>query len=130
MHKTMEEGEALLDRILENTPPLEPLRVEPMLSHEEVSLAEAKPTLSIQEPSPKPENPEEGFQPSNLPSFKDDLLKDFRNTSKYSYQKRPPVLVTPLDNLDKEFLMDSIKELTTIMSSEWIEEAKLSYEEI
>ena len=26
-HKTIAEGEALLDRILENTPPLEPLRV-------------------------------------------------------------------------------------------------------
>ena len=27
-HKTIAEGEVLLDRILENTPPLEPLRVE------------------------------------------------------------------------------------------------------
>ena len=53
-HKTTEEGEALLDRILENTPSLEPLRVEPMLSHEEVSSAEAEPTLSIQELLPKP----------------------------------------------------------------------------
>jgi hypothetical protein len=32
-HKTTAEGEALLDRILENTPPLEPLWVEPELSH-------------------------------------------------------------------------------------------------
>ena len=62
-HKTTEEGEALLDRILENTPPLEPLRVEPMLSPEEVSSAEAKPTTSIQTPSPEPEDLEEGFQP-------------------------------------------------------------------
>jgi len=37
MHKTTEEGEALLDRILENTPPLVPLCAEPMLSLEKVS---------------------------------------------------------------------------------------------
>ena len=47
MYKTNEEGEALQDRILENSPPLEPLRVEPMLSHEEVSSAEAELTPSI-----------------------------------------------------------------------------------
>jgi hypothetical protein len=34
-HKTTVEGEALLDRILENTPLLEPLWVEPELNHEE-----------------------------------------------------------------------------------------------
>ena len=83
---------------------MEPLRVEPMLSHEEVSLAEAKPTLSIQEPSPKPEDPEEGFQPLDLPPFKDDLFADFGNTSNYSCQKRPPIPITPLDPLDKETL--------------------------
>jgi hypothetical protein len=55
-HKTMVEGEALLDRILENTPPLEPLWVEPELNHEEVSFAEAKPVPSIERPSPKPED--------------------------------------------------------------------------
>ena len=96
-HKTTEEGEALLDQILENTPPLEPLRVEPMLSHEEVSSAEAEPTLSIQEPSPKPEDSEEGLQPSDLPPFEDDLFEDFGNTSNYLCQRRPPVSVTPLD---------------------------------
>ena len=51
--KTTKEGEALLDHILENTPPLEPLRLEPMLSHEEVSSAKAEPTLSIQELLPE-----------------------------------------------------------------------------
>jgi hypothetical protein len=35
----MDEGEALLDWILENTPPLEPIQVEPLLWHEEASLA-------------------------------------------------------------------------------------------
>jgi hypothetical protein len=70
------EGEALLDRILENTPRLEPLRVEPELSHEEASSAEAKPVPSIERPSHEPEDPEEGFQPLDLPYFKDELFKD------------------------------------------------------
>ena len=87
-HKTTEEGEALLDRILENTPPLEPLLVEPIISHKEVSSAKPRPALSIQDPSPEPEDPKEGFQPSDLPPFEDDLFEDFRNTSNYSCQKK------------------------------------------
>ena len=97
MHKITEEAETLLDRILENTPPLEPLHVEPMLSHEEVSLAEAEPAPPIQRPSPEPEDLEEGFQPSDLLYFEDEFFKDFRNTSNYTCQKRPPVPVTPLE---------------------------------
>jgi hypothetical protein len=44
-HKTTDEGEALLDRIIENTPPLEPIQVEPLLRHEEASLAEVELSL-------------------------------------------------------------------------------------
>ena len=54
------EGEALLDRILENTPLLEPLHVEPEPSHEEVSSTEAEPITSLERPSPEPEDLEEG----------------------------------------------------------------------
>jgi hypothetical protein len=88
------EGEALLDRILENTPLLEPHQVEPKLGHEEVSVAEAKPVPPIERPSPEPEDSKEGFQPSNLPYFEDEFFEDFRNNSNYACQKRPPVLVT------------------------------------
>jgi len=35
-----------------------------------------------------------------------------------------------LDPVDEEFLRNSIKELTTIMSNEWVEESELSSEEI
>jgi len=45
-HKTIAEGEALLDHILENTP-LEPLHVEPKSSHEKVYSAEAEPITPI-----------------------------------------------------------------------------------
>jgi hypothetical protein len=124
------EGEALLERILENTPALEPLYVQPELSHEEVSFSNAELEPPIQRPSPEPETPKEGFQPSESPSFEDKFHEDFRNISKYSCQKRPPVPVTPREPLDKEFLRKSIKELTTIMSREWIEEVELPSEEI
>jgi hypothetical protein len=63
------EGEALLDHILENTLSIETLHIEPESSHEEVSLAEAKPIPPIQRPSPKLETSEEGFQPSDFLFF-------------------------------------------------------------
>ena len=68
-----------------------------MLNHEEVCLAKAEPTLSIQELFPEPEDPEKGLQPSDLPPFEDELFEDFGNTSNYLCQRRPPVSVTPLD---------------------------------
>ena len=93
-------------------------------------MAGAEPITHIQRLSPEPETPEEDFQPLEFPFFEDESHEDFGNTSKYSYLKRPPVPITPLDPLDKEFLRESISELTSILSSEWVEEAKLSSEEI
>jgi hypothetical protein len=84
------EGEALLDHILENTPLLEPLRVEPELSQKEVSSAKVEPIISLERASPKP---------SDLSYFEDELFEEFGNTSKYLCQKRPLVLVTPLEPL-------------------------------
>jgi hypothetical protein len=49
---------------------------------------------------------------------------------KYSCQKRSPVPITPSDPLDEQFLKKSIKELIAIMSSKWVEEVELSYEEV
>ena len=105
----------LLDRILENTPPLEPLCLEAQLNHKEVSSSEAEPITSLKRPSHKPEDLEEGFHPLDLLYFEDDFFKEFKNTSKYSYQKRPLVPITPLEPLDEEFLGESIKELTAIL---------------
>jgi hypothetical protein len=128
-HKTIAEGEGLLDRILENTSPFEPIRVEPKLNHEEVSSAEAEPIEPLERPSPEIEVPEKGFQPSNLPYFKDDLFEDF-GASRYSCQNKPPFPVTPLEPLDKEFLRESINELNAIISRERMEEVEFSSEEI
>ena len=109
---------------------LEPLHVEPKPSHEEVSLAEAEPITPLERPSPELEVLEEGFQPSDLPYFEDGMFEEFGDTSNYSCQKRPPVQVTPLKPLDKELLKESIKELTTILSNEWVEEVECASEEI
>lgn len=130
IHKTTAEGEALLDRIPENTPPLEPIRVEPEPVLEEVSSAIAETTIPIERPSPEPENPKEDIQSTDLPMFEDDLFEEFGNTSNYTCQKRPPILVTPSDSLDELFLRKSIRELTSILSSEWVTEGELSSEEI
>jgi len=44
--------------------------------------------------------------------------------------KRPPIPVTPHEPLDDAFLKESIKELTALISSEWVDEVESSYEEI
>jgi hypothetical protein len=51
----------------------------------------------VRKPSPESGKPEEEeIQPSALPfEFEDDLFEDYRNTSNYLYQKRPPVPVGP-----------------------------------
>jgi hypothetical protein len=74
-HKTTTEGEAVLDRILENNPLLEPLHVEREPSHEEGPLAEAEPLAPLERPLLEQEDPDEGFQLSHLPYFEDDFLK-------------------------------------------------------
>ena len=135
MCKTTSEGEALLDRILENTSFTETLPLVEPSSYEEVPLIESASSPlnnpdSTTEPSPELRTLEdEEIQPSVVPfEFEDDLFEDYRNTSNYLYQKRPPVPVGPLEPLDKAFLKETVRDLTTVMSSEWVEEGELSSE--
>jgi hypothetical protein len=94
-HKTTAEGEALLDRILENTPPLEPLYVELEPIHEEVSLAKANPVTPIERPSPEPKDLEEGFQPSDFPFLRTISLK-ILETPRTTDVKRGHPFLSPL----------------------------------
>ena len=71
------EEEALLNRILENAPPLESLRVELELNHEDVSSAEAKPIASLERPWPESEDLKEGFQPLDLSYSEDEFFWRF-----------------------------------------------------
>jgi hypothetical protein len=125
-HKTTEEGEALLDRILENTPPLEPIRVEPEPCHEDASSAETEITPPSETPSPEPHIPKESL--SGLPYFDYNFHDDFGNYSKYDKKNINRVQVT-LD-IDRDFIKESVKEMTAIMSKEWTEERESSSEAI
>jgi hypothetical protein len=80
------------------------------------------------ESSPEPRTlEEEEIQPLDFPlDIEEDLFQNFRNTSTYRHQKRPPVSVSPFDPLDKASLKETIKGLTTIISSEWLQEGELS----
>jgi hypothetical protein len=53
----------------------------------------------------------------DLPVFEDDLFEEFGNTSNYTCQRRPLIPKTPNELLDPIFLKESVRELTTIMSS-------------
>jgi hypothetical protein len=133
MHRTMIEGEAPLDCILESTSFTESLPADEPLSHEEVPLVESTSLLltypdSSSEPSPEPEiMEEEEIQPPDFPfEFEEDLFKNFGNTSNYPHERRPPVLLNPFDPLDKASLKEIIKGVTSMMSSEWVQEGELS----
>jgi len=119
MCKTISKGEALLDRILENTSFTETFPLVEPSSCEEVPLIESE-SLPLTNPE------EEKIQPSALPfEFEDDLFEDYGNTSNYLYQKRPLVPVGPTEPLNKAFLKETVRDLTAIMSSEWVEEGEL-----
>jgi hypothetical protein len=74
---------------------------------------------------------EETIQPPDFPfEFEEDLFEGFGNTTNYPHEKRPPVPLTPIDPLDKASLKEIIKGLTSIMSSEWVQEGESSSETI
>lgn len=81
-HKTTSEGEALLDKILENTPFDEPLRIETKGTTLEETESE-NPTMPDLTPLPSQEVPCEETL-SEFSSLEDDLFEDYGNTSKYS----------------------------------------------
>lgn len=82
----------------------------------------------ISEPSRelKPETPEEEdpLPLEFLQSFEDDLFEDFRNTSNFLYQKRPPVLVTPMDPSEEDYIRETIRELIALIINEWLQEGE------
>jgi hypothetical protein len=74
---------------------------------------------------------EEEIQPPDFPfEFEENLFKDYKNTSNYTHEKRPPVPLNPTNPLDKGSLKNIIKGLTSIMSSERVQEGELSSETI
>ena len=69
---------------------------------------------------------EDPSPPEFLRSIEPDVFEDFGNTSRYFCQKRPPSPVTPTDPLEENFLRETIQELTTLISNEWLQEGESS----
>ena len=63
---------------------------------------------------------EDPSPPEFLRSIEPDVFEDFGNTSRYFCQKRPPSSVTPTDPLEENFHRETIQELTTLISNEWL----------
>ena len=130
-HKTTAEGEALLDRILENTSFTETLPGAGSSNHEEVPLVDStsrspthlEPTT---EPSPEPEMmEEEEIQPLEFPfNIEEDIFQNFGNTSMYPCEKRTSVPKETITPPDKASLKEADKGVTAIMNSEWVHEGK------
>jgi hypothetical protein len=74
---------------------------------------------------------EEEIQPLDFPfEFKEDLFENFGNTTNYPHEKRPQVPLNPIDPLDKASLKEIIKGLTSVISSEWVQEGELFFKAI
>lgn len=133
-HKIPMEGKEILDHILENMSfvggTIEPL-LEAKSSSDELPTHESEPSTptsldSTVELSPEPQKGKELLALEFSFAFEEDLFEDFRNTSNYSCKPKPPVPVSTPDPLEEEFLRETIKELTTIMSDEWLRKVELS----
>ena len=99
------------------------------MRHDESSEIESEPLESqlvdsIYETTPelKSETSEEkdSLPPEFLWSIEPDVFEDFGNTLRYFCQKRPPSPVTPTDPLEENSLWETIQELTTLISNEWL----------
>ena len=105
--------------------------------NEEVSLVDStlpgpipiEPTTDL---SPEPETmEEEEILPPEFPfNIEEDVFQNFRNTSMYPREKRPPVPKDPITPPDKASLWEAVKGVTAVMNSEWIHEGEMSLEAI
>jgi hypothetical protein len=147
-HKTISEGKAIIEKILENTPYIGIFdefleEVEPSPDQqEEAHATESKPkipsnpsnNLVAEEPPTKGTGHTLEDDETSPPLFpfeiEVDLFEDFGNASKLPVQVKPLVHSTPLEDDDgphnDAFLLEHIKGLLAIMSHEWLIEMELS----
>jgi len=93
-------------------------------------LPDPSPTSAVSNPEPpkKEETPILDF----MLEFEDELFDEYRNTSNYHTMRRPQKSRKssshdePLDPSEEAFLKKTMKELVSIISSEWLEESELS----
>ena len=113
--------------VVEETPKEEHVRVE---SEPLATPLEASSVLQV----PEPPKEEEILPLENMFKFEEDLFSDFGNTSNYYAIRKSLAPSAPnqhLPNPTKEKLIQkTMKELTTIISNDWLGESKLSPEVI
>ena len=113
--------------VVEKTPEIEPLIVEPKPL---ATLLEASTILQVL----KPMKEEEILALENMIEFEDVLFSNFGNTLNYYTIRKSSAPSVPNQHLPdpnkEKFLKKTVKELTTIVSSEWLGESKLSPEVI
>ena len=142
-HKTVSEGKAILDKILENTPytgvydefPKEEVKLSPEPKVEEHATEleipiDSSHDLVAKKPSDKGmQNQIEDDETSPLEfpfEFKEDLFEDYGNTSNFPIQARPLAQTTSSDPHEELVHIEHIKSLSSVMSYEWLREAELS----
>jgi hypothetical protein len=144
LHCSASEGRNILRKILENTPNTSiyddvPKDVVEKIPEEEPLIVEPEPLATPLEAStvlqvPEPPKVEEIPPLENMSEFEDELFSDFRNTSNYSAIRKSLAKSAPNQHLpdptEEKFLRKTVKELTTIISNEWLGESKLSLEVI
>jgi hypothetical protein len=144
LHLSASEGREILTKILENTPctsiPDDPLEdVVETAPEEEPEVVESEPLATPSEAStilqvPKLPKEEEIPLSEDMFEFEEDLFSNFGNTSNYSAIRKSSAPSAPNQHLsdptEDEFLKDTMKELTTIISNEWLRESELSPEVI
>nr|AAM74334.1 Hypothetical protein similar to putative retroelements [Oryza sativa Japonica Group]AAN34955.1 Putative retroelement [Oryza sativa Japonica Group]AAP53083.1 hypothetical protein LOC_Os10g18980 [Oryza sativa Japonica Group] len=140
IHKMPSQGKTILDRILENTSFMtqsnepqseasvskieEPLTIEPLA---EPSTFASSVDEKVPE-QPSVENEEIQTLDSAAILFRDGFDEEYGNTINYFSKRKPPVPLSPPDPMELGFLRETVRELTSIMSDEWLREAELSSE--
>jgi hypothetical protein len=144
-HKTVSEGKAIPDKILENTPytgvydefPEEEVEPSPKPLEEEHAAEleipiDSSSNLVVEKPSEKGTQTQlEDGEPSPLEfpfEFEEDIFEDYGNTSNFPIQARPLEKTTQPDPQEETVSIEHIKSLSAIMSYEWLTEAELSPE--
>jgi hypothetical protein len=87
------------------------------------------PTQTLAISNPEPQEEEETQLSDFLLEFEDELFAKYENTSKYHTMRKPQKPSSNkeiLDPSEEAFFKETMRELMSIISNEWLEESKFS----